>query len=189
VCGIFAEESLYGCGIAYTITSAGSIRCETSTLLCFLPNFLYDELVWETWKTCSQNLELFYALLMLDNFELQARISFCLVLPTTSSFCQVTALIIRKLAPLWFIAPVVHSPVSLILVSCCFSWIFLEEEFAYPKKNFTSLSMVNLILVSCCFSWIFLEEEFAYPKKNFTSLSLRFVIYFDWDALNISECN
>ncbi|KAB5534953.1 hypothetical protein DKX38_018039 [Salix brachista] len=45
VCGIFAEESLYGCGIAYTITSAGSIRCETSTLLCFLPNFLYDELV------------------------------------------------------------------------------------------------------------------------------------------------
>ncbi|KAL9345595.1 hypothetical protein Peur_060448 [Populus x canadensis] len=26
VCGIFAEESLYGCGIAYTITSAGSIR-------------------------------------------------------------------------------------------------------------------------------------------------------------------
>ncbi|XP_024449556.1 probable amino acid permease 7 isoform X1 [Populus trichocarpa] len=26
VCGIFAEESLYGCGIAYTITSASSIR-------------------------------------------------------------------------------------------------------------------------------------------------------------------
>ena len=49
VCGIFAEESLYGSGIAYTITSATSIRYGTSTLLCFLPNFLFDGLVWETW--------------------------------------------------------------------------------------------------------------------------------------------